>query len=229
VFCQRTASLTIHYSHIIVEYSRSFGCEAKCDNEGLTRMADSREVAEPVKLDWPGGRKEVSNRPKSANSEDTCTLHLHLVLCAPSVRGCFALARRSHAGQRRTMRNPGFYLVGEPARSLLEALQGAGIIYELPQSKRGNVIMNSSEWVDLAKFALNHADWPMALAWVFVAWLRKNRQRKIIVTLPDETIVQTEALNADDFAKVLAVAHHVAVMDSPGKAIRRKRTTPEPK
>jgi hypothetical protein len=117
-------------------------------------------------------------------------------------------------------------LVGRNAISVLADFDRAGVAYEVLRPPPG-VIMNSGELVDLAKFAKDHAGWAVAAATVLAAWLSAKSTRKIMVTLKDNTIVHTEGLSVDEFAKVLERAKETMVMESghtPLKAVSEEET-----
>jgi hypothetical protein len=76
-------------------------------------------------------------------------------------------------------------LVGKQSRSLLADFDTAGLEYELLVPRSG-VIMNAGEAASIAQAIIS------AATVVIVAWLKYAPTRKIMITLPDNTVVHVE-------------------------------------
>jgi hypothetical protein len=109
--------------------------------------------------------------------------------------------------------------VGKHTKSLLADFDAAGINYEIIRPAPG-VIMNSGELVDFAKFASANAEWAGAIALVLRVWLHARASRRVSVTLPDGTIVQTDGFSEEVFAKAVSVAKNITALDTGGTSLK---------
>jgi hypothetical protein len=98
-------------------------------------------------------------------------------------------------------------LVGKSSRTLIDDLDAAGIAYETRLPKPG-AIMNSGDAIKLAEFAIS------AVATVIVAWIKYAPTRKVMITLPDNTILQAEGRSVAELEQILIVAKTIMVMDA---------------
>jgi hypothetical protein len=98
-------------------------------------------------------------------------------------------------------------LVGKGSRTLLADLDAAGVAYETRPIQPG-VIMNAGDAVKILEIAIP------AVAAVLVAWVKYAPTRKVMITLPDRSIVQAEGRSVAEIEQVLTVAKQVMVMDA---------------
>lgn len=98
-------------------------------------------------------------------------------------------------------------LVGKGARSLLTDLDAAGIAYDSRHPQPG-VIMGAGDAISVLQIAIP------AVAAVIVAWLKYAPTRKVMITLPDRTVVQAEGRSVTEIEQLLTVAKQVMVLDA---------------
>lgn len=98
-------------------------------------------------------------------------------------------------------------LVGKQSRSLLADFDAAGISYDLRHPLPG-AIMNAGDAVSLAEAVIS------AATVVIVAWVKYAPTRKVMITLPDNKIVQAEGRSVAEVEELLKTAKQVIVIDA---------------
>lgn len=98
-------------------------------------------------------------------------------------------------------------LIGKYTKSLLEDFKAAGIAYEERRPRPG-VIMNSADVITIAEALISSA------TIVIVAWLKYSPTRKLMVTLPDNRIVQAEGRSVEEVEELLRVGRQIMAADA---------------
>jgi hypothetical protein len=98
-------------------------------------------------------------------------------------------------------------LVGKGSQTLLADFDAAGVAYETRPPRPG-VIMNSGDAVKIAEILIP------VVAGVIVAWIKYAPTRKVMITLPDNTILQAEGRSVAELEQILIVAKTIMVMDA---------------
>jgi hypothetical protein len=109
-------------------------------------------------------------------------------------------------------------LLGVGSDSLLTELDAAGIQYIRLRPESGQV-MNAGEWIEIAKATAPYA----AVAAVLVAWIRARASRKVIVTLEDNKVLQTEGMSASEIERLLPLAKTIAAAETKKPSRRKKK------
>ncbi len=100
-------------------------------------------------------------------------------------------------------------LLGVGSDTLLTDFDAAGIHYVHRRPAPGQ-IMNAGEWVEIAQAS---APWA-AIAAVLVAWIRARASRKVIITLHDNRIFQTEGMSVDEVERLLPLAMTTTALET---------------
>jgi hypothetical protein len=96
--------------------------------------------------------------------------------------------------------------------TLEEALSEAHIPYSRKPFRAGEIVAGSS-WIDVAITGANAVP-AAALAMVAVAWFRARASRKMMLTMPDRTVIQAEGVSVEDFSKLLPLAQSMMATDT---------------
>ena len=98
-------------------------------------------------------------------------------------------------------------LVGKHSVSLLADFDAAGVPYEV-RDLTPPVYLASGEVVNLAEAVIS------AATVVIVAWIKYAPTRKVMITLPDNKIVQAEGRSVAEVEQLLRAAKQVHVVDT---------------
>lgn len=83
--------------------------------------------------------------------------------------------------------------------------------YQMVGMLRAGVVMNSSETLEILKVISSATFWP-SLATVIVAFINRSKNRKVIVTTNDETVIHLEGMSSSEIETILQQAKSITAI-----------------